>query len=448
MNALDDYLATYAEPDFEALAFLTAELEPSLAFDDGVLIPSRGEGRNLLLTLQSLSEAALGPTCVVVILNGSQNEQTSNEESYQALVSWAEATSTSHNLSLCTHGLLSILIIRFERLELSQSCVGWARKVGADLLVRLYHIKKLRSPWIRSLDADCLVSRNYFDDLHEVRKLSKVYKLDEVHKLNSELAPDRISAFTFHLCHQEPDEPVLKRAIADYEFFLHYYRDGLSYAGSPYAFLTVGSAFAFHAHAYAEVRGFPQRQAGEDFYLLNKLRKRGQIAESNALVRPQARLSQRVPFGTGPALKAIEASYQAGQPYLVYHPDCFQQLRRLLIFLRQWAIRDHGTLSEAVHKLPAETRPENSVIYRLEAALSGRKNPANRLHTLHEAFDGFSSLRFIHGCNALYPRVSIESLREFGGSPLRYPTKDLQGSHSVIESWYERNHTPSTLLVC
>ena len=47
----------------------------------------------------------------------------------------------------------------------------------------------------------------------------------------------------------------------------------MKYARSPYAFHTIGSTMAVSANHYAKVRGFPKREAGEDFYLLNKLAK-------------------------------------------------------------------------------------------------------------------------------------------------------------------------------
>ena len=71
-----------------------------------------------------------------------------------------------------------------------------------------------------------------------------------------------------------------------YEYSLRYYVAGLTYAQSPYAFHTIGSTMAVNAEHYASVRGFPRREAGEDFYLLNKLAKVGSVhtlEENNAM---------------------------------------------------------------------------------------------------------------------------------------------------------------------
>ena len=87
---------------------------------------------------------------------------------------------------------------------------------------------------------------------------------------------------------------------------MSYYVAGLAMAGSRYAHHSLGSTIAVHAKTYAAVRGYPKRSAGEDFYLLNKICK---LAPVERLAGPalsiEARISARVPFGTGPALRRL-----------------------------------------------------------------------------------------------------------------------------------------------
>ena len=71
------------------------------------------------------------------------------------------------------------------------------------------------------------------------------------------------------------EDQFCNTATALYELRLHHYVLGLEYAGSPYAYHTLGSCLAVKADAYAQVRGFPKRAGAEDFYLLNKLAKLG-----------------------------------------------------------------------------------------------------------------------------------------------------------------------------
>ena len=120
-----------------------------------------------------------------------------------------------------------------------------------------------------------------------------------------------------------------------YEYSLRYYVAGLSFAHSPYAFHTIGSTIAVNAAHYAKVRGFPRRQAGEDFYLLNKLAKVGAIMQLGAETDCEpidiaARLSDRVPFGTGAAVGKIMELEDPAREFLLYHPSVFGLLRSWL----------------------------------------------------------------------------------------------------------------------
>ena len=85
---------------------------------------------------------------------------------------------------------------------------------------------------------------------------------------------------------------------------MHYYKDALHFAGYPQAMITIGSAFAVTAEAYVKRGGMNRRQAGEDFYFLQNLAQLGTVGEINTTrVFPSARLSNRVPFGTGAAIQ-------------------------------------------------------------------------------------------------------------------------------------------------
>ena len=64
---------------------------------------------------------------------------------------------------------------------------------------------------------------------------------------------------------------------------------------------TIGSAFAVTANAYIKRGGMTRSQAGEDFYFLQTLAQIGTVGEiTTTKVYPSARLSDRIPFGTGP----------------------------------------------------------------------------------------------------------------------------------------------------
>jgi hypothetical protein len=85
---------------------------------------------------------------------------------------------------------------------------------------------------------------------------------------------------------------------------MRYYRNALLYTGFSNSIYSVGSCFAVKARAYIAQGGMNRRKAGEDFYFLQKISMLGEIGEINSTtVYPSSRLSDRVPFGTGPAIK-------------------------------------------------------------------------------------------------------------------------------------------------
>jgi hypothetical protein len=179
-----------------------------------------------------------------------------------------------------------------------------------DVAVRAYWRGHLRSPWIFSTDADATLPRDYFA---------------------TRAAPDS-AALCFPFRHVGVSDATVTRATLAYEFELRYRVLGLWHAGCSYAFHTIGSCIAVHAESYAGVRGFPQRAAGEDFHLLQKLAKLGpiEIPETDPILL-ESRASDRVPFGTGPSVQRL----LDGQPLLLDDPRCFDALRLELSALRE-----------------------------------------------------------------------------------------------------------------
>jgi hypothetical protein len=93
------------------------------------------------------------------------------------------------------------------------------------------------------------------------------------------------------------------RYITLYELHLRYLLQALRYAGFPEAFHTVGSATAVKALPYVRAGGMNRRQAGEDFYFIQKLIPAGgYFSLDSTVVYPSPRASYRVPFGTGAAI--------------------------------------------------------------------------------------------------------------------------------------------------
>lgn len=172
-----------------------------------------------------------------------------------------------------------------ENLPIKNAGAGWARKIGMDWAITHFETSDNANGVIISLDADTTVSANYFE------------------VINNYFHSNRGVAATIYFEHPL-DNNSTSEAITMYELYMRYYKHALHYIGFPNSIYTVGSAFAVRAQAYVDQGGMNRRKAGEDFYFLHKLLPLGSIGEINdATVYPSARLSNRVPFGTGPILQ-------------------------------------------------------------------------------------------------------------------------------------------------
>ena len=199
-----------------------------------------------------------------------------------------------------------------KALDPNEAGVGAARRIGMDLaLRRLVQAGCPERSAIACLDADSPVSSGYVDAVLAVFD-----------------APSAPLAGICRCHHPLPGDPTLARAIVIYEIWLRYVEWGLRLCGSPYAFQTIGSCITTSPYGYALADGMPPRQAGEDFYFLQKIVKlwgmggaRGREAirpVEGAIVHPAARPSHRVPFGTGRALRRCLA--EGLEPYLQAEP--------------------------------------------------------------------------------------------------------------------------------
>jgi hypothetical protein len=249
------------------------------------------------------------------VINGDSSEEAENQKTWDDITILGMPRDISADLRLVEINNLDILVInRFcdeHRFKIKDG-VGLARKIGCDFALRLIQHGAVGSPWIRSTDADVIVPKNYFCDQN----------FDTDHRLSARI-------FAFH--HRSNADSLQVNAMNHYERFLNYYVAGLKYAQSPYAFHSVGSTLCIHKSAYAHVRGFPNRLAGEDFYLLNKIKKIGTIIEDNTInLTIEGRLSDRTPFGTGQSIMSILDKLESGQEYLVFDPKIFLRLRFFL----------------------------------------------------------------------------------------------------------------------
>jgi hypothetical protein len=263
--------------------------------------------------------------------------------------------------------------------------VGLARKIAGDVALALIREGVVQSEWIRCTDADVAVPVDYLDRLAE-----------PIPGASAALMP---------FAHQPEGDEIQQRAMRIYDAYLQSYVDGLEAAGSPYAFHTIGSLISVQAHAYAVVRGIPRREAGEDFYLLNKLAKVGDVHTlDGAPVKIRGRVSDRVPFGTGAALKEIRAALAKGEPTRSYDPRVFDGVKVWLQALNRFAEEpDLEDLEKAVRAAPPPLGESLFSTLRdmgafAAAAKACRQVSGEQLHRrLMEWNDAFRTLKLVHG---------------------------------------------------
>jgi hypothetical protein len=182
--------------------------------------------------------------------------------------------------------------------------VGWARKTVMDEISRVAG----KDDIILSLDADTIFREDY------LRSVSENFRDN----------PDAV-ALSVPYFHLPADDTAAYRAILRYEIYMRYYAINLWRIGSPYTFTALGSAMACPVWAYRAVGGMTPKMSGEDFYFLQKLRKYGRMLFHNReKVYPEARFSERVYFGTGPAM--IKGDTGDWSSYPVYSVKFFDEI--------------------------------------------------------------------------------------------------------------------------
>jgi hypothetical protein len=105
---------------------------------------------------------------------------------------------------------------------------------------------------------------------------------------------------------------------------------------------------AVRAKQYALQGGMNRRQAGEDFYFIQKMISAGGYFSLNTTtVYPSSRTSFRVPFGTGTAMAKL--CKEADAQFMTYNPAAFKDLRTLFDMLNLlYDYRDNSCNYDAI----------------------------------------------------------------------------------------------------
>jgi hypothetical protein len=351
------------------------EEKPGKSLGICIVIPCYNEPE-LLETLNSLSSCT-PPKCnteVIVVLNSSEDSPkhilANNKKTLADFNSWKLEQNSS---------CLNFHIIEITDLPKKHAGAGRARKIGMDEAIRRFKNVNKEEGIIISLDADCLVQKNYIAEIE-----------------NSFLQNPNHNFFTISFAHPTNHADIsneLREGITLYELYMRYYMHALKYSGFPHAIYSLGSCFAVKASAYVKQGGMNSRKAGEDFYFLQKMvslgGNYGEITTTTVI--PATRISDRVPFGTGPVLKRWTEGDMNIE--LTYNFRAFEELKSLFSNVRNYYSCSNNDLEKIFKNLHPSLCSFIEIGNTLNEILSIRNNCSD--------VDIFEK-RFFHHINAFW----------------------------------------------
>ena len=245
--------------------------------------------------------------------------------------------------------------------------IGWARKVLMDAIVEEASPQDI----VISMDADTFFGPDYFS--------SVVQRFDECPKALGLLNP------YYHKLEQDDE---LNRNMLRYEIYMRHYTLNLWRIESPYAFAAMGSIISFPVWAYKKVGGMVPKKSGEDFYFVQNIIKTGVLLRyNNTTVFPGTRYSDRVYFGTGPAL--IKGKNNDWGSYPLYPAELFNKI--------SLTYRSFPALFEKNIETPLDGFIEKTFgVKNIWKPLRDNfKNKEKFIHACHSRLDGLRILQYL-----------------------------------------------------
>jgi len=353
-------------------------LTPSLIY---IALPVMNEMERLPLLVQAIREQTEQHFRLVVCVNQPDNW-------------WNDPL----HLNVCEENQLTIHFLkslddkRIEIIDRSSAGKGWPPKshgIGVARKLLMDHISKVAADndIIISMDADTVFNKEYFASVAENLRINPA-----------------ASAIAIPYYHKLTFNNELNRAMLRYEIYMRAFAINMWRIRSPYCFSALGSAIAIPVWAYKAVGGMTPKLSGEDFYFLQKIVKTGRLLHFNGeIVFPAARLSDRVFFGTGPALiKGIEGDWSS---YPVYNHKLFDMVAETYKLLGPLFKKDIDTpiddfLIRKFRELPWKALRQNF------------KSQAHFIRACHEKIDGLRILQFLKESQLSDEKISAECLSE------------------------------------
>ena len=320
MNSFPPILQKYFKKNYQTKWYI--EPEPDRLHNSIIVIPALAELDNikkLLLSLSENEESYFNNTLILFVVNNTisaSEEIKSNNMLTIEFLNNLTSNDSSDKLSesIISSGLQTAYIdasTAGKEMNDKDGGVGLARKIGMDIALKYYDYSSNLKKILVCLDADCTVEKNYITAITEY------------------FQKESCKAAVVNYEHDITGSSENTAAIICYELFLRYYLMGLNYAGSPYAFHTIGSTMVCDYESYIKIGGMNKLKAAEDFYFLEKLSKVTDIRSiKNTYVYPSSRASCRVPFGTGQRVNRFLAKVR--NEYILYNPQSFVILKKWL----------------------------------------------------------------------------------------------------------------------
>lgn len=269
---------------------------------------------------------------------------------------------------------------------------GWNEQfygVGAARRTLMDYIVEKAKDWdiIISVDADTEYGATFVDSVCR----------------NFHAHPDAygISIPYYHrLCGDE----ALDRAMLRYETYMRAYAINAWRIKSPYCFTALGSAIAVPVWAYKKTGGLTPKLSGEDFYFLQKIVKRGRLLHWNEeWVYPATRFSDRVFFGTGPALiKGVSGSWES---YPIYHSRLFENISSVYTSFDTLFEKDIPTLLDDFFRDTMGELPWAKL-------RTNFKTKGHFVRACYEKFDGLRMLQYLKSVQFFDENESQKALKD------------------------------------
>ncbi len=367
-------MADYFEKLASVPVLIEAKTDPNLGMF--LVVPCHREP-DLTDLLQSLSDC-IDPGCsveVLVLINEAQDSDDDLTAINRSLLQQLQAH--GHRLT----DWMNLYWSYQDQLPLKKAGVGLARKMAMDEGLRRFEAMNVNG-LILNIDADCRCLPNYF---LEIRR----------HFIDRPLTS---AAGVFF------EHPHLDPAITAYELHLRYYIQAQQRVGLPHAYQTLGSCMVVRSKAYASMGGMNSRKAGEDFYFLHKFIAIGTFSEIEiTTVFPSSRPSDRVPFGTGRAVRKIVS----GEEQTTTSLDALMQLNSVIDSLPE--LYEKGVHAWLVTQPTLFQSFVNSIdgVLALSQILQHTSSLEAFQKRFFQWFNAFRTMKFVHYARMTYPDLPV-----------------------------------------